>query len=101
MRDALTTRLGKSRQHLAGSIIAPKLLQPYSLNALSQETTEIPAVAKKRRRGRTPATPSPSPADSIPNLTSSEDQEDVVEGLAGLSKPTIATWAEVKARLGL
>jgi hypothetical protein len=38
---------------------------------------------------------------AFPTLSTVEDQDDIAEGLEGLAEPTVATWADVRAKLGL
>jgi hypothetical protein len=38
---------------------------------------------------------------AFPTLSTVEDQEDIAEGMKALAEPTVATWADVKAELGL
>lgn len=34
-------------------------------------------------------------------LSRADNDDDIAEGLRGLKEPTVATWADVKAQLGL
>ena len=38
---------------------------------------------------------------AFPTVSTAEDQDDILEGLKALAEPTVATWADVKVKLGL
>lgn len=38
---------------------------------------------------------------AFPTVSSAENAEDIAEGLRGLQEPTVATWTDLKAQLGL